>query len=90
MFPKLSNTTDIVLSNGKEQNSESDEFWRTFYGSYMNILTPEEADRDFKAGNRNFYILYCDGTEAQVDADLSTEEWNTLKETGVWFGYEKN
>lgn len=88
MFPKLSNTNDVLLTDGEEV-VQNEEFWRTYYSTYMDIIPEEEADEEFHKGNPSFYILYCDGTDGMIQ-DMSEEEWERLKNSGVMFGYEKN
>lgn len=86
MFPKLNNTNDVILTDGKDVEQD-EEFWKAYYGAYIDIISEEEADRDYHAGNPTFYILYCDGTEGMVN-DMPENEWEQLKNIGVMFGYE--
>lgn len=86
MFPNLNNTNDVILTDGNDFEQD-EEFWRTYYGTYMDIISEEEADTEFHRGNPSFYILYCDGTEGMIQ-DMSEEEWEDLKNSGVMFGYE--
>lgn len=86
LFPRLANTNDIVLSEGEDVIYD-DDFWIRYYGSYMNIITVAQADEEFHNGTP-FYVLYCDGTEAQIDSSMSEEEWENLKDSGVMFGHE--
>lgn len=88
LFPKLSNMNEIVLTDGVDVLQDN-EFWEHYYGSYMDIISEEDADAAVKAGNPCFYILYCDGTEGQIDANISAEDWENIKSWGVMYGYEK-
>jgi len=87
LFPRLLNTNEIVL---KDTNDiiQDEKFWLKFYESYMRIITLEEADKAVLEGSPDFYILYCDGTEGQIDSNISKDDWEHLKKLSVMFGYE--
>lgn len=88
LFPNLSNANEVVFTDGNDVKKEND-FWNTFYGRYINIITVVEADVEVQKGSPDFYILYCDGTEGKIDQNISLEEWEIVKSWDVKFGYEK-
>ncbi len=88
LFPKLNNTNEVVLTDGNDVIQDN-KFWINYYGRYMRIIPLDEADTAFKSGDRNFYILYCDGTEGKIDDNMSEKEWEQLKLQDVLFGLER-
>lgn len=90
LFPNLNNTNEIVCSNASHiEVLYDDAFWAQFYGSYMTIITTDEARQAVKDGNPSFYILHKDGTEGIVDDRITEDQFDEMMTWDVWFGYEK-